>query len=67
MLKPYIYGAIAILLASSHIAAYTAGKRSITAKLASDRIEILQDGKAIDESVLSADDSSLICILTDCN
>jgi len=67
-MRLYIYAAIAVLLAGSHVTAYTIGKRAIVAKLASDRIEVLQDGKRIDENVLSAGDDQLLCLLLDnCN
>lgn len=69
-MKPYLYGAIMLAivaaLSTSHYYAYSAGKQSIVAKLQSDRIEILKDGKRIDEEVLAADDDTLYCMLTEC-
>lgn len=69
-MKTYLYGAIALasmsILTYTHIMVYNAGKQSILAKLANDRITVLEDGKKIDESVLSADDNALVCMLTDC-
>lgn len=69
-MKIYVYAALAVgFVAIQGYAlnyAYQSGKQSVLSKLQDDRIRILEDGKEIDSRVLSADDSSLICLLTDC-
>ncbi|HUH57456.1 MAG TPA: hypothetical protein VL020_02950 [Pseudomonadales bacterium] len=65
-MRPYIYAAVALLVIASYWFIYDAGKKSVMAKLTSDRIEVLQDGKKIDADVLAADDDGLICLLTKC-
>lgn len=68
-MKGYLYGGLALLivvgLGISHSMAFKAGKSSIEQKLKDDRITILKDGRKIDESVFSADDSGLTCLLLD--
>lgn len=65
-MRPYIYAALALIVIASYWFIYDAGRNSVIAKLTSDRIEVLQDGKKIDADVLSADDDGLICLLTKC-
>lgn len=65
-MRPYIYSALALMVTASYWFVYDAGKKSVIAKLTSDRIEVLQDGKKIDADVLAADDDILICLLTKC-
>lgn len=69
-MKAYLYGAIALAtiagLSTSHIMAYNAGKQSVLQRLQNDRITVFKDGKRIDDDVLGADDSGLLCMLTDC-
>lgn len=69
-MKFYVYAALAVGYVAIHVYAfnyaYQSGKQSVLSKLQDDRIRILEDGKEIDSRVLSADDSSLICMLTDC-
>jgi len=66
-----VYAYLAIILAVvggltwSHLLAYNSGKQGVLAKLQSDRVEVLKDGKAVDEKVLSADDATLTCLLLD--
>lgn len=43
------------------------GEDRILSKLKDDRITILQDGKAIDDAVLKADDDDLRCLLITCD
>lgn len=68
-IKGYIYlgmaAAIAAGLVWSHVGAFNAGKRSLLAQLADDRITILKDGKEIDDAVLSSDDNGLFGYLVD--
>lgn len=45
---------------------YDAGKQSVIQRLQGDRITILQDGKRIDDEVLTADDDALLCMLIEC-
>lgn len=54
------------LLAWSHTAVYRAGKSAVLTKLQNDRITVLQDGRKIDEKVLSADDAGLCELLGGC-
>lgn len=69
-MKTWAYVAIIVAaiagLSTLYITGYNAGKRQVIAKLQSDRITVLQDGKRIDEDVLAADDDALFCLLTDC-
>lgn len=65
--RKYIYIGLALVLAYTHYVAYSSGKQSVLSRLQNDRIEILKDGKRIDESVLAADDLTLVCLLTDCD
>lgn len=65
--RKYIYIALALALAYTHYVAYSSGKQSVLSRLQNDRIEILKDGKRIDEGVLAADDLTLVCLLTDCD
>lgn len=65
-MRPYVYAVVALLVVASYWFIYDAGKKSVIAKLTSDRIEVLQDGKKIDADVLAADDDRLICLLTNC-
>lgn len=69
-MKIYVYAALFFSFVAIQVYAfnyaYQSGKQSVLSKLQDDRIRILEDGKEIDSRVLSADDSSLICLLTDC-
>lgn len=65
-MRPYIYAALALMIVASYWFIYDAGKKSVIAKLTSDRVEVLQDGKKIDADVLAADDDNLICLLIHC-
>lgn len=66
-----VYAYLAILLALvgaltwTHYIAYSSGQTSITQRLKDDRITILKDGKAIDDSVRSSSDDELTCLLLD--
>lgn len=64
----YIGLAVAVLtaLAFGYASAYKSGKDSIVTKLQEDKIQVLKDGKDVDENVLSSDDDSLVCLLIDC-
>lgn len=57
--------ALAALLFGGAYLSYEAGKATVINKLASDRIEVLQDGKKIDADVLAANDDGLLCRLLD--
>lgn len=69
-MKIYAYVALAVIVIGAlgwgYASAYKSGKDSITAKLQEDKVIVLQDGKAIDEKVIAADDDSLTCMLIDC-
>lgn len=65
-MKPYIYAIVIIGLLFSHYKVYDTGRMSVIAQLRDDRIEVLKNGKRIDESVLIADDATLLCMLTNC-
>lgn len=67
LIKPYIYAGLAIVTVVVLYLSYTAGKRSVVERLQSDRIEVLRDGRQIDETVFAADDLGLICLLIDCD
>lgn len=70
-MNPYIVGAIVAGLVVSHGALYVKGRSdgstSVTQRLASDRIVILEDGKRIDAEALSADDLALCGLLGSCS
>lgn len=70
-MRIYLYVGIVIAvlaaLAYGYASAYKSGKESIVAKLQEDKIVVLENGKKIDEKVLSADDPALICMLIDCS
>lgn len=69
-MRIYAYVALAVILIGAlgwgYASAYKSGKDSVTAKLQEQKIEVLKDGKKIDEKVLAADDDSLVCMLIDC-
>jgi hypothetical protein len=69
-MKIYAYVALAVIVLGAlgwgYASAYKSGKDSITAKLQEDKVIVLQDGKAIDEKVIAADDDSLVCMMIDC-
>lgn len=68
-MRIYAYLALTIVVISilgwGYASAYKSGKNEVVQKLQADRVEILKDGKSIDENVLSADDDGLVCILLD--
>lgn len=68
-MRVYAYVALALIVVGgisyTHYAAYKSGKDSVVQKLQQDRIDLLKDGKKIDENVLSADDDGLLCIMLD--
>jgi len=68
-MKIYVYAAILVaviaILGWGYSSAYRSGKQSIVTKLQEDKIQVLKDGKKVDENVLSADDDSLVCLLLD--
>lgn len=66
MIKPYIYGAIALVLIGTHYFSYNAGRQSVLQKLSNDRVEVLKDGQKVDAAVYAADDGELVCLLIDC-
>lgn len=66
MLKPYLYGALALALVGTHYFMYNAGKQSVLQKLNNDRVEVLKDGQKVDAAVYAADDDGLVCLLIDC-
>lgn len=66
MLKPYIYGAMALALVGTHYFMYNAGKQSVLQRLTNDRVEVLKDGQKVDAAVYAADDDGLVCLLIDC-
>lgn len=69
-MKIYAYVALAVIVIGAlgwgYASAYKSGKDSVTAKLQEQKVEVLKDGKKIDEKVLAADDDSLVCMLIDC-
>lgn len=66
MIRPYIYGALCLVLMGTHYFAYNIGKQGVLQKLNSDRVEVIKDGQKVDTAVYAADDESLICLLIDC-
>lgn len=70
-MRLYIYIGIVIAAAAAltygYARAYKSGKDSVISKLQEDKITVLENGKKIDEKVLAADDSSLVCLLIDCS
>lgn len=66
MLKPYLYGAMALALVGTHYFMYNAGKQSVLQRLTDDRVEVLQDGQKVDAAVYAANDDGLICLLIAC-
>ena len=66
MLKPYLYGALALALVGTHYFMYNAGKQSVLQRLTNDRLEVLKDGQKVDAAVYAADDDGLVCLLIDC-
>jgi hypothetical protein len=68
-MKIYAYVALALIVLGAlgwgYASAYKSGKDAVVQKLQQDRVEILKDGKSIDENVLSSDDDGLICLLLD--
>ena len=66
MIKPYIYGAIALALIGTHYFSYNAGRQSVLQKLSNDRVEVIKDGQKVDAAVYAADDDGLVCLLIDC-
>lgn len=66
MLKPYLYGAMALALVGTHYFMYNAGKQSVLQRLTNDRVEVIKDGQKVDAAVYSADDDGLICLLIAC-
>lgn len=71
MFKPYIYGAVLLALSVSIGGSYLKGrsdeKASIMSQLASDKIQILQDGKEVDNEVLNSNDTALCILLGGCD
>jgi len=65
-IKLAVAGAVAVALVASHWWMYAEGRAAILARLASDRITILKDGKEIDNAVLQADDDELCRLLGGC-
>lgn len=70
-MKLYLYiGAIVAALSFSgylYVKGRIDGKAAVYAKLEKDHISLVKDGIAIDKEVLSADDSTLLCMLSgDC-
>jgi hypothetical protein len=47
----------------AYVWGYSSGKQAVLAKLQADRIVLMKDGRRIDDEVLSADDSELLCLL----
>lgn len=66
MLKPYLYGAMALALVGTHYFMYNAGKQSVLQRLSSDRVEVLKNGQKVDAAVYAADDDGLVCLLIAC-
>ncbi|AEY69700.1 hypothetical protein V19_31 [Brucella phage V_19] len=66
MLKPYLYGAMALALVGTHYFMYNAGKQSVLQRLSNDRVEVIKDGQKVDAAVYAADDDGLVCLLIDC-
>lgn len=54
------------LLGGVYLKGRSDGRALVLARLAGDRITILQDGKAIDEKVLGSDDDGLCALLGGC-
>lgn len=69
-MRIYAYVALAVIVIGAlgwgYASAYKSGKDSVTTKLQEQKVEVLKDGKKIDEKVLAADDDSLVCMLIDC-
>lgn len=66
-MKPYLYLAIIAIVVFFTVFSYHIGRQSVLQKLASDKVEVLKDGKKVDAAVYAADDDNLICLLTDCH
>ena len=65
-LRLAILGLVVASIAGAYITGRGHGKAALKAKLAADRIKILQDGKEIDAEVLATDDEGLCALLGGC-
>ena len=61
--------AVAIVVAAGwlYLEGRSAGRESVLAKLRDDKIQILKDGKEIDDAVDLSDDSALCALLGGCD
>lgn len=66
-MRPYLYAGAAILVVAALWFTYNAGRQSVLQRLASDKVEVLKDGKKVDAAVYAADDDGLICLLYPCD
>lgn len=66
MIKPYLYGALALILVGTHYFTYNSGRQSVLQKLSDDRVQVVKDGQKVDAAVYAADDDGLVCLLIDC-
>lgn len=69
-MRAYAWAAMLVtvvaVLGWTHWTAYTSGRDAVLARLQSDRVQVLVDGKEIDNEVLSADDDGLCALLGGC-
>lgn len=59
-------GALLAAIVGAYVTGRSHGREAILAKLKDERIEILLDGKEIDDEVLTADDDALCALLGGC-
>lgn len=69
-MRIYVYLAIIVIVIGSALTAvtiaYVSGKNSEINRIRTDQVQILRDGKRIDEEVAGSDDDSLYCRLVKC-
>lgn len=68
-MRIYLYVGIVIAVLAGigwySVTLYNAGKDAVVSKLQDDKIQVLKDGKSVDENVLASDDDGLLCLLLD--
>ena len=69
--KPLLYGAVGLVVGAAALAGVYAygkheGRMAVLTQLRDDRIQILKDGKEIDDEALRADDDALCALLGGC-
>lgn len=62
-IKWMIFACVAIIILFTHYQLFRFGQSYVISELQSQRVEILKDGKKIDESVLTDSDDGLLCRL----